>query len=278
MVAQVKKDFERYNRTLALLNFMDFHAPNLDYASPDFDRAMYNLVDTLEKSGKPFRMLLVGDHGHGLLSELGDAAAVLFTNRDEDTVALFHEIERSPVLTHFTMNKFLLGMLGGYCASHGIPFEYCGKCSYGTSLLHDWTVSFEFNHAHGHLTTDQGAESTLNFNSTTITVKISRQIICQIGRDLGTVYGIQLSLNVERELCSSFFNYDYGGKLIISTPSSQYSKFYKCAKLKSDDIYITLKKDGGVKGCISLKEMGTARNAFLGETQTQCKDLTTNTD
>ena len=239
----------------------------------DFDRAMYKLVDALEKSGKTFRLLLVGDHGHGLLSDSGDAAAILFANRDADSLPIFDEISRSPVLTHFTMNALLLRMLGSYCASHGIPIELCGKCSYGTTPLSDWTVSFEFNHLHGQLTADLGAQSTLNFNSTTVVVKLVRPITCRIGHDGETTHGIQISINVERAVsakkrCSAQFDYDYGGDMLISAPSTAYLPFYKCACLKADDIYISLKELRGKKACISLKE----RIAYTGKTQALCKD------
>ena len=231
MVAQVLDAIKGSEKTFSMMNFYDFHIPNLYHASPDFDQAMSNLIDSLMESEKPFKMLILGDHGHGLLSESGDAGAILLSNSDTATETM----NLSPTPSQITMNRVLLALLGDHCASQGIPVEYCTRCSLGTTQVREWNVSFEFNRTRGRFVNHwnlRNTEATIIHDDATITATILRTLVCKRPQSLhseSTTSGLQIKFSVKRERCTFSYVYDYGGPQIASMPSVEYAGFKRFA-------------------------------------------------
>jgi len=73
-----------------------------------------------------FCLLLVGDRGHGVVSETGDAVGLLLTSKDAKSM----KVVSAPVLSHFSINKLVRTIMAGECGSEEIPQQYCAKCRY----------------------------------------------------------------------------------------------------------------------------------------------------
>jgi len=134
MAAQLRRSLSDSKGMFGIFNFLHFHPPRLEYISPDLDAALVSTVSSLKHHGKPYTLLILGDHGHGFLSDGGDAVGVLHSSRDQLGKEAKSRLQQ-PILCMLTLNsmkssQILDSSLGipNSCLSEGIPEEYCRKC------------------------------------------------------------------------------------------------------------------------------------------------------
>ena len=254
MVSQVLDDTVKSRRTFTVMNFLDFHAPMLDYMSPDLDHALHRFIEGLEsRNTKKFRLLLVGDHGHGVVSETGDAAGLLLTSKDEES-SKYVNLVSAPVLSHFSVNKLVRTMMAGECGSEEIPQQYCGRCRYNNQT-NDWKVSIESTDARAMISMESKTQSRVRINSLRFSVHAERGISCKYGSVESSV-GIQLVFALSAGGCSASYTFEYGGGLTSGALTS-YEPFKKCDRRWRDSIHVVLTRPDGQQVCISPKTRKT---------------------
>ena len=254
MVSQVLDDTVKSRRTFTVMNFLDFHAPMLNYMSPDLDHALHRLIEGLEsRNTKKFRLLLVGDHGHGVVSETGDAAGLLLTSKDEESSKYVNQVS-APVLSHFSVNKLVRTMMAGECGSEEIPQQYCGRCRYNNQT-NDWKVSIESTDARAMISMESKTQSRVRINSLRFSVHAERGISCKSGSVESSV-GIQLVFALSAGGCSASYTFEYGGGLTSGALTS-YEPFKKCDRRWRDSIHVVLTRPDGQQVCISPKTRKT---------------------
>lgn len=254
MVSQVLDDTVKSRRTFTVMNFLDFHAPMLDYMSPDLDHALHRLIEGLEsRITKKFRLLLVGDHGHGVVSETGDAAGILLTSKDEESTKYVNLVS-APVLSHFSVNKLVRTMMAGECGSEEIPRQYCGECRYNNQT-NAWKVFIESTDARAMVSMESKTQSRVRINSLTFNVRAERGISCKSASVESSV-GIQLVFTVSTGSCSASYTFEYGGSLTSGALTS-YGPFKTCDPRWRDSIHVVLTRPDGQQVCISPKTQKT---------------------
>lgn len=254
MVSQVLDDTVKSRRTFTVMSFLDLHAPMLDYMSPDLDRALHRLLEGLEsRNTKKFRLLLVGDHGHGVVSETGDAAGLLLTSKDEESAKYVNAVS-APVLSHFSVNKLVRTMMAGECGSEEIPEKYCGECRYNNQT-NNWKVVFESSDARATVSMESKTQSRVRIDSLTFAVRAERGISCKSG-SVELSMGIQLVFTLSTGSCSASYTFEYGGGP-LSVAVTTYEPFTKCDPRWRDSIHAVLTRPDGQQICISPKTRKT---------------------
>ena len=266
MVSQVLDDTAKSRRTFTVMNFLDFHAPMLDYTSPDLDHALHRLIEGLENrdTGK-FRLLLVGDHGHGVVSETGDAAGLLLTTKDEDSMKYVNAVT-VPMLSHFSVNKLVRMMMAGTCGSEEIPPQYCGKCQYN-NRTNDWKAVFESSDVRAIVTMESETQSQVRIKSLSFGVSLERGISCMSDAVESSV-GIQLAFTVSAGSCSASYIFEYGGGLTSGALTS-YEPFKRCDPRWRDSIHVVLTRPDGQQVCISPK----TRKSYMKRAGAPCRSV-----
>ena len=221
--------------------------------SPDLDGSVHALIQELESYFDHFYLFLVGDHGHGLVSENGDAAGVLLFRQTEHDTEFVAELE-NPLVTHFTLNKIIRKLLGGSCAAEEIPAKFCGKCRYRNALADDWDIHLEGNAHEIHSMSDKRQSAILTHDGESISAMLVREIHCDNGMmsDSYDTQGVQLKFVVNNTDCSSFFLFDYGGGVLTSTAATSYKPFRKCT---ASEVFAVLTTTHGRQVCISLSDL-----------------------
>jgi len=95
------------NGAVGILNLYDFHMPKTEYISDDADDAMAVLLLYLINSSAQFSRFLVGDHGHGLSQDEGEAGGFYFASANTANDQIHKMIMTGGVMSHQTVNKML---------------------------------------------------------------------------------------------------------------------------------------------------------------------------
>ena len=217
-----------------------------------------------DDTGK-FRLLLVGDHGHGVVSETGDAAGLLLTTKDEDSMKYVNAVT-VPMLSHFSVNKLVRMMMAGTCGSEEIPPQYCGKCQYN-NRTNDWKSVFESSDVRAIVTMESETQSQVRIKSLSFGVSLERGISCMSDAVESSV-GIQLAFTVSADSCSASYIFEYGGGL-TSGALTTYEPFKRCDPRWRDSIHVVLTRPDGQQVCISPK----TRKSYMKRAGAPCRSV-----
>ena len=217
MAEQLRRSLSDSKGMLGIFNFLDFHPPRLEYTSPDLDAALVSVVSSLKHHGKPFTLLILGDHGHGFLSDGGDAVGILHSSRDQLGKEAKSRLQQ-PILSMLTLNRLISSQIldsslgiPNSCLSEGIPDEYCRKCSGESSNSGgEWHYSFP--------------ETTANINAFT-----ARILICEHLMDHTSVEGAEVQVVYNSSSCSAEFSFHFLlSSTILFKAVTSYKKFQEC--------------------------------------------------
>lgn len=132
---------------LGVLNFIDFHCPNLDLSSHDMDLVISSILSLLinEQDQADFAFLMVGDHGHGISDIRGDAGGLAVVPTNGRVARYFDSFRMDGPISMLTLNRFIRSSMSNTydsfrhshrtCRSEQIPKSFChhcGKCEDAT--------------------------------------------------------------------------------------------------------------------------------------------------
>ena len=223
IAAQLRRALHDSKGVLAILNFLDFHPPKAEYTSPDLDAALVNVVSSLRQPGKPpFTLYILGDHGHGFLSDGGDAVGVLYSSRDrigEEALLKLHQ----PILSMLTLNRVISSQIldssleiPNSCLSEGIPEEYCRTC------FEDSPVE----------SADSGETWLFSFSGTNpdvLSASTRRILTCEHLMDHDVIKGAEINVFHNVSSCSADFSFHFllSDRILFKAVTS-YKKFQEC--------------------------------------------------
>ena len=227
IASQLQRQLQLSNGLLAILNFLDFHPPMLDYYSPDLDAAIASVATNLTHLGEPFSLYVVGDHGHGILSDRGDAAGLFFSSKDQPGQLAQSSISMGePIISLLTMNKIISSQIlnpssrsRNSCVLEGIPSEYCKTCVEGKNNT-TWTYFIP--------------RKMMN-----ITASSTRTFTCKHLDDEYVTEGTEVHLILdERDCFAEFSIHILATQPVEMKPVTSYKPFLECASKRRPLILI----------------------------------------
>lgn len=242
MIATTMEDVRSSRKYFAILNFNDYHPPNKNFVSTNFDAAVEKLLADLEKFSENFSFLLLGDHGHGANGEYGNAGGIFLGSRKSVSDSVI-EIIKQPAVTALDLNRIIRRQIGGICAEREIRPMFCFECRIEdeANIESGWHLHLHFNATELSVTSKFPSRSILDpvVDNANYSASIGSYTVCRDITEKKIGGGFTLTLNVghyddcAETIVLQFTSRKISGDVVIAQidASNSYGPFQDCVNV-----------------------------------------------